>query len=112
MIYIKFKNCCFFFFEVYFETPKMYTNQLNNICNGDFLFLFEVLPKKCFSDSIFQDFCSDLFRSYLQRDFQNFTNFPENLLVAAPNRFKVPKIFISLEVTAYTQDRRLQSKKA
>ena len=87
----------------------MYTNQLNNICNGDFLFLFEVLPKKCFSDSIFQD---SRFRSYLQRDFQNFTNFPENLLVAAPNRFKVPKIFISLEVTAYTQDRRLQSKKA
>ena len=34
MIYIKLKNCCSFFFEVYFEAPKMYTNQLNNICNG------------------------------------------------------------------------------
>ena len=34
MIYIKLQNCCFFFFEVYFEAPKMYTNQLNNICNG------------------------------------------------------------------------------
>ena len=34
MIYIKLKNCCFFFFEVYFEAPKMYTNQLNNICKG------------------------------------------------------------------------------
>ena len=33
MIYIKSKNCCFFFFEFYFEAPKMYTNQLNNICN-------------------------------------------------------------------------------
>ena len=33
MIYIKLKKCCFFFFEVYFEAPKMYTNQLNNICN-------------------------------------------------------------------------------
>ena len=32
MIYIKLQNC--FFFEVYFEAPKMYTNQLNNICNG------------------------------------------------------------------------------
>ena len=33
MIYIKLPNC-FFFFEVYFESPKMYLNQLNNICNG------------------------------------------------------------------------------
>ena len=34
MIYIKLKNCCSFFFEVYFEAPEMYTNQLNNICKG------------------------------------------------------------------------------
>ena len=34
MIYIKLQNCFFFFFEVCFEAPKMYTNQLNNICNG------------------------------------------------------------------------------
>ena len=26
MIYIKLQNCCFFFFEVYFEAPKLYTN--------------------------------------------------------------------------------------
>ena len=34
MIYTKLQNYCFFFFEVYFEAPKMYTNQLNNICNA------------------------------------------------------------------------------
>ena len=39
MIYIKLKNCCFFFFEVYFEAPKMYTNQLNNIYNGVHFFV-------------------------------------------------------------------------
>ena len=33
MIYIELKNCCVFFFEVYFEAQKMYTNQLSNICN-------------------------------------------------------------------------------
>ena len=43
-----------------------------------------------------------------------FTNFcfSEILLVAAANRFKVLKIFISLKVTAYIQDRRLRSEKA
>ena len=34
MIYIKLQNRCFFFFELYSEAPKMYTNQLNNICHG------------------------------------------------------------------------------
>ena len=36
MIYIKLQNHCFFFFEVYFEggTPKMYINQLKDVCNG------------------------------------------------------------------------------
>ena len=36
MIYIKLKNCCFFFFEVYFEggASKMYANQLKDVCNG------------------------------------------------------------------------------
>ena len=34
MIYIKLKNWWFFFFEVYFEGPKIYTNQLNDICKG------------------------------------------------------------------------------
>ena len=43
-----------------------------------------------------------------------FTNFyfSENLLVAAANHFKVLKIFISLKVTVYVQDRRLRSEKA
>ena len=26
MTYIELQNCCSFFFEVYFEAPKMYTN--------------------------------------------------------------------------------------
>ena len=36
MIYSKLQNYCFFFFEVYFEggTPKMYTNQLKDVCSG------------------------------------------------------------------------------
>ena len=36
MIYINLQNYCFFFFEVYFEggTPKMYTSQLKDVCNG------------------------------------------------------------------------------
>ena len=35
MIYIKLQNCCVSFFEVYFEggTPKLYTNQLKDVCN-------------------------------------------------------------------------------
>ena len=79
----------------------------------EFIFLFAVLPKICFSTSTFQDFCSDLFCSYLQRHFLSFTNFcsPENLLVAAANLFKVLKTFISLKVTVYIQDRRLRSEK-
>ena len=39
--------------------------------------------------------------------FKNFC-FPEILLVAATNRFKVLKIFISLKVAAYIQDRKLR----
>ena len=35
MIYVKLQNCCVSFFEVCFEegTPKMYTNQLKDVCN-------------------------------------------------------------------------------
>ena len=43
--------------------------------------------------------------------FGNFC-FSENFLVAAANRFKVLKIFISLKVAVYIQDRRLRSEKA
>ena len=38
--------------------------------------------------------------------------FPKKLLVAAANRFKVLKTFISLKVIVYMQDRRLWSEKA
>ena len=38
--------------------------------------------------------------------------FPENLLPATANRFKVLKMFISLKVTVYIQDRKLPSGKA
>ena len=58
-----------------------------------------------------------LFRFFLQlsvKKFSKFYNilFPKNLLVAAANRFKVLKTFISLKVTVYIQDRRLRSEKA
>ena len=45
MIYIKLTNCCFFFHEVYFQAPKMYTNQLSSICNGVHFFCFFVYQK-------------------------------------------------------------------
>ena len=60
----------------------------------DFILLFAVLPKIWFYTRTFQDFCSDF------------------CLVAAANRFKVLKIFISLKVTVYIQDHRLESEKA
>ena len=76
----------------------------------DFNFLFVVLPKICFSTSTFQDFCFLLrfVQQLSKRDFQNFMNFcfPVNLLVAAANRLKVLKIFVSLNVTVHIQDRR------
>ena len=56
MIYIKLQNCCFFFFEVYFEAPKMYTNQLNNICNGVHFFVCSFAKNMLFK--IFAQICS------------------------------------------------------
>ena len=44
MIYIKLQNC-FFFFEVYFEAPKMYRNQLSNICNEFHFFCLQFYEK-------------------------------------------------------------------
>ena len=110
MIYIKLKNCCFFFFEAYFEPPKIYTNQLSNICNE----VATELNICSFTKNMSLYFFSDLFCSYLSRYFRIFTNlcFPENLLVAAVNRFKVLKTFISLKVTVYIQNCRLRSEKA
>ena len=63
MIYIKLKNCCFFFFEVYFEAPKMYTNQLNNICNGvamelQYLQLYQRYASLQVLFNIFSQICS------------------------------------------------------
>ena len=60
MVYIKLQNCCVSFFEVYFEgsTPKLYTNQLKDVCNEVhfltnfmfFCFFDELLfPRKPFS---------------------------------------------------------------
>ena len=53
MICIKLPSCCFFFLEVYFEAPKMYTNQLHSICNGVHFFVCSftknMLLDKCFS---------------------------------------------------------------
>ena len=83
MIYIKLQNCCVSFFEVYFEggTPKLYTNQLKDVCNE--VHFFD-------KTSVFlTNIC-----------------FPENLLAEAANRCKVLKTFISIKVTAYMQDRR------
>ena len=107
MMYNKLQFCWgmayYIYVEVYLEAPKMYTNQLNNICNGGVHFFVCNLPRICFSTSGFQYFCSDLFCNYLKRNFRNFTNFyfPENLLVAAANYFKDLKIFISLKALQY-----------
>ena len=112
-VYIKLPNCYLFF------SLRSILKLLECTQNNETIFVIElitllaVLPKIYFSTSTFQNFCSDLFCSYLYWDFRNFTNFcfPENLLVAATNRFKVTKIFISLKVTVYIQDRRLRSEK-
>ena len=97
MIYIKLQNCYAYFFEVYFEggTPKLYTNQLKDVCNEVHFFnetsVF-LLFFFCFSVLFF--FC-----------------FPENLSAVAANRCKVLKTFISIKVIVYMQDRRLRSEK-
>ena len=56
MIYIKLQNCCFFFFEVYFKAPKMYTNQLNNICNGFHYFCLQFYQKYASLQVLFKIF--------------------------------------------------------
>ena len=92
MIYIKLQNCCVSFFEVYFEggTPKLYTNQLKDVCNEVYFF-----DKASVFLFFLTNFC-----------------FPENLLAVAANRCKVLKTLISIKVTVYKQDRRLRSEKA
>ena len=91
MIYIKLQNCCVSFFEVCFEggTPKLYTNQLKDVCNEVHFF-----DKTSLFLFFLTNFC-----------------FPENLLAVAANRCKVLKTFISIKVIVYMQDRRLRSEK-
>ena len=91
MIYIKLQNCCVSFFEIYFEggTPKLYTNQLKDVCNE--VHFFD-------KTSVFLFFLTNFY-------------FPENLLAVAANRCKVLKTFISIKVTVYMQDRRLRYEK-
>ena len=51
----------YIYLEIYFEVPKMYTNQLNNICNGGVHFFLCNLPNICFSKvhfNIFAQICS------------------------------------------------------
>ena len=66
---------------------------------------------------LYKYFSRFLLRFVLQLSVKKFSKFyellfPKNLLVAAANRFKVLKTFISLKVTVYIQDRRLRSEKA
>ena len=105
MIHIKLQNCCIFFFEVYFEAPKMYTNQLNNICNEvaielQYLQLYQRYASLQVLFKIFAQICSVVICKEIFEISQNFC-FPDNLLVAAANRFKVQKTLISLKVTVY-----------
>ena len=61
MIYIKLQNYCFFFFEMYFEgrTPKTYTNQLNDDCNGvHFFFFFDKIASLQVFFKIFDQICT------------------------------------------------------
>ena len=77
-----------FLFEVYFagRAPKMYINQLKGICNTvHFLtklqvegpLLYQKYATMLVLSKSFAQICS-----FLKRVSQNFTNFPENLLVA------------------------------
>ena len=90
----------------------MYTNQLNNICNAvamelQYLQLYQryaslQVPFKVFAQICSVVICKETFEilrtSVSQKTF----------LVAAANRFKVLKNFISLKVTVYMQNRRLR----
>ena len=45
-----------FFFEVYSEAPKMYTNQLNNICNGVHFFCLQFYQRYATLEILFKIF--------------------------------------------------------
>ena len=79
MIYIKLQS--FFFFEVYFEAPKMSRNQLNNICNGFHFFCLQFYQKYVPLQVLFKIFaqiCSVVIYKVVFEIFPNFC-FPENL---------------------------------
>ena len=70
-----------------------------------------------FTKDVLLYFSRFLLRFVLQLYVKKFSKFyellfPKDLLVAAANRLKVLKTFISLKVTVYIQDRRLRSEKA
>ena len=70
-----------------------------------------------FTKDVLLNFSRFLLRFVLQLYVKKFSKFyellfPKDLLVAAANRLKVLKTFISLKVTVYIQDRRLRSEKA
>ena len=60
-VYMKIQNFCYFFFEVYFEIPKIYANQLNNISNGVAMKLqYLQLYQRDASLEVLFKICSDL----------------------------------------------------
>ena len=61
---------------------------------------------------IFAQICSVVIYKEVFEILRTSVSHPENLLVGAANCFKVLKIFISLKVTVYIQDRRLRPEKA
>ena len=86
MIYTKLQNYCLFFFEVYFEAPEMYTNQLNNICNAVAMELqyLQFYQRYASLQAVFKNFAQICSVVICKKNFRSFTNFcfPENLLVA------------------------------
>ena len=82
----------------------MYTNQLNNVCNGVAMELqYLQLDLRYASLDMLLYFPRSLLRFVLQLAVKKFSKFyeilfPKNPLVAAANRFKVLETFISLKL--------------
>ena len=93
----------------------MYTNQLSNICNEvsrelNICSFTKDMPLYKYSSIFFLRFVLRLSVKKFSKFYELL--FPTKLLVAAANRFKVLKTFISLKVRVYIQKRRLWSEKA
>ena len=107
---MKLKNCCFFFFEVYFEAPKMYTNQLSNICNEaarelnicSFTKYFSVFSSQICSAVICKEIFEILRTSVSHKTFQQWL-----LIFLRFSKYTFPE-----ELQYIGQDRRLRCKKA